>query len=146
MIGDMLMRSLTNAAFRFLITVDGVAVAAFTECKLPDIEWDLMTLKEGGLNTYVHRLAGPRKETSLTLKNGVGSANVLLSWYLMTMNQKYMRRTVTVTLFNSLMMPMMVWHIENALPIKWSGPDLKTDDNTVAIEELQLACGEITVL
>jgi hypothetical protein len=37
-------------------------------------------------------------------------------------------------------------NIEQAYPVKWTGPTLKTDDNTVAIQTIELACGEITIV
>jgi phage tail-like protein len=145
MIGQLLLRALTNAAFRFVVLVDGVPVGAFTECTLPTIEWSVKEIKEGGLNNYVHQLPDRRNKATLTLKNGVGLMDHLLVWYLMTMNQTFWRRRITIILYTSLMVPVMVWHIEDALPIKWESPTLKTDDNSVAIQTLQFSCGEIMI-
>jgi phage tail-like protein len=41
--------------------------------------------------------------------------------------------------------PLMVWNIQDAYPIKWTGPQLKSDGNTIAIQTLELVCGEVTV-
>lgn len=151
MFSEILLRALTNSAFRFVVAIDGVPLGAFTECTLPDIAWDVEEVKEGGLNTMVHQLPGRRKAAKITLKNGVGMASDLLTWYIMTMNEQFWRRRVTVTLLGSpllgpLFMPVMIWHVEDAYPIRWTGPQLRTGDNTVAIQTLELACGEITVL
>jgi len=143
---EILMRSMTTAAFRFVVAIDGNPLGAFTECTLPTIEWEVEEVKEGGLNTYVHQLPGRRKSTRITLKNGVGIASDLLVWYIKTMDEEFSRRRVTVTLLNSLFIPIMVWHIEDAYPLKWTGPQLKTSDNSIAIQTLELACGEITVV
>ena len=133
-------------AFRFVVVVDGIPVGVFTECALPSVEWDVEEVKEGGLNSYIHQLPGRRKSAKITLKNGVGVNKILLLWVTQNLSGNFSRRKVTITLLNSLFMPMMVLDIANAYPIKWSGPQLKTDDNTVAIQTLELACGEITVL
>ncbi|MEW5989527.1 MAG: phage tail protein [Chloroflexota bacterium] len=143
---DILLRALTNSAFRFVVSIDGSPIGAFTECTLPEIAWDVEEVKEGGLNTMVHQLPGRRKSAKITLKNGVGLASDLLAWYVMTMNEQFWRRRVTVTLFDSMFIPVMLWHVEDAYPIRWTGPQLRTSDNTVAIQTLELACGEITVL
>ena len=135
-----------TAAFRFIVNLDGIPVGAFTECTLPTIEWDVEEIKEGGLNTYIHQLPGRRKSAKITLKNGVGVAKILLIWYTQNLSEKFTRRKVTITLLDSLLIPIMILDIEGAYPVKWSGPQLKTDDNTVAIQTLELACGEITVL
>lgn len=137
--------NLTTASFRFVVAIDGSPTAAFTECTLPTIEWDAEEVKEGGLNTYVHQLPGQRKQSTVTLKNGVGIVSDLMSWYIMTMDERFRRRRVTITLLNRYHAPVMVWHIENAYPLKWTGPQLQSDTNTIAIQTLELACGEVIV-
>jgi len=145
-------RVITNAApaFRFVVMVNDAPYGVFTECDLPVVEWETQPIKEGGLNTRVHHLLGRRKETKLTLKNGVGTS-AFIDWYLSTMAGVFdgsgggLRRSVTVILLNSLKDPVMTWHIEEALPTKWSGPQLKTSENSVAVQSLELTCGEITI-
>ena len=146
MLTDVFMGALTTTAFRFVVAISGNPLGAFTECTLPTIEWEVEEVKEGGLNTFVHQLPGRRKATRITLKNGVAIASDLFVWYIKTMNEEFSRRQVTVTLLNSLFIPAMVWNIEDAYPIKWTGPQLKTSDNTIALQTLELACGEITVV
>jgi phage tail-like protein len=143
MIAGLEFLNLTTASFRFVVAIDGAPTAAFTECTLPTIEWDAETVKEGGLNTFVHMLPGQRKQTTVTLKNGIGIASDLMAWYIATMNERFRRRRVTITLLNRFHLPVMVWHIENAYPQKWTGPQLQSDANTIAIQTLELACGEV---
>lgn len=137
----------TNAAFRFMVAVEGERQGAFTECVLPNLEWEIEEVKEGGLNTYVHQLPGRRKAARITLKNGLGKEE-LMQWYLNGLgeevNKKY-RKTITITLFDSQYKPIVIWSIEKAYPVKWVGPQLKTDSNTVAIQTLELVCGNITI-
>jgi len=135
-----------SAAFRFVVNVDGIDLGAFTECTLPTIEWDVEEVKEGGLNAYIHQLPGRRKSAKITLKNGIGVANFVLDWYSKNLLEKFGRHKVTITLYNSIMIPKMVLHIEGAYPIKWTGPNLKSDDNTIAIQTLEMACGEMTLV
>lgn len=141
---DKALRASTNAVFRFVVTIDGIPHGVFTECTLPTIEWETEEVKEGGLNTYTHQLPGRRKGAKITLKKGVG-ISALLDWYLDGMGETFKRRPVTITLLNSLSAPILAWHIEDAYPVKWSGPQLKADDNSIAIQTLELACGEISV-
>ncbi len=148
-----LSRLITNSAptFRFIVTVNGAPYGVFTECELPVIEWETDPVKEGGLNTYTHALLGRRKPATFTLKNGVGTS-ALVTWYMATMNGVFntpgmgLRRMVTISLLNSLKIPVMTWNIEDALPTKWSGPQLKTGENSVAIQTFQFSCGEITTI
>ena len=134
-----------HGAFRFVIELDGEAIGAFTECALPSIEWEVEEIKEGGLNTHIHQLPGRRKSAKITLKNGVGFGQSLVDWYLEYMNEGFSRKRVTVSLLDMQQEAIMEWEIAEAYPLKWSGPSLKSGESAVAIQELQLACGEITM-
>lgn len=117
----------------------------FTECKLPDLEWDVQQLKEGGQNTYVHQLLGQRKQSQVTLKYGLTKKRELLEWYADVMSEKLqsVARTVTVTLLDSTAKPVLLWHLHNAYPVKVTWPELKAGDNAVAILSLTLACARV---
>jgi len=130
--------------FRFVVDVGGYTQGVFTECSLPVIEWELEELKEGGLNVYTHQLPGRRKGARITLKNGVGTDD-LVSWYIDTMSESFVPKTVTVTLSDYQRSAVMSWHLKDAFPVKWTGPQLKAGDNSIAIQTLELACGEISV-
>ncbi len=139
------LRSVSNPTFRFIVEIGNDKQGVFTECTLPAIEWEMQEIKEGGLNSHTHQLPGRRKGVRITLKNGVGKA-ALLEWYIQCMGvPPYERRVVTVKLCNSKNLPVMTWNIQNAYPVKWTGPSLKADENSIAIQTLELACGEITI-
>jgi phage tail-like protein len=142
---DDAIRRLANPGFRFVVDVEDERQAAFTECTLPVLEWDVEEVKEGGLNAYTHMLPGRRKAARVTLKNGVGKSK-LLDWYLQAISLEAERKKITISLLDgSLSKSVLVWHIENVYPIKWTGPQLKSDENTIAIQSLELICGNITV-
>ncbi len=132
-------------AFRFVVSVDGEAIGAFTECALPAIEIEVEEIKEGGLNTSIHQLPGRRKAAKITLKNGVGVAQSLMDWYIKTLSEDFSRRKVTINLLDAKLKTTMTWDIQDAYPSKWDGPQLKSDENTIAIQELELICGEISI-
>lgn len=138
------LRQHTHPAFRFLIDVGGDTQGVFTECTLPSVEWDVEEVKEGGLNAFTHQLPGRRKGARVTLKNGVGAGG-LMNWYLQTMTGKFERRSITINLLDSQMKTIMTWVLEDALPVKWAGPDLKASDNTIAIQLLEFAGGEVAI-
>lgn len=133
-----------NPAFRFVVDVEGERQAAFTECTLPTLEWEVEEIKEGGLNTHIHQLPGRRKGARISLKNGVAKGK-LLDWYLEGFDKAVQRKPLTITLLNAQREPLMVWDIQESYPIKWTGPQLKSDDNAIAIQTLELVCGDISV-
>ena len=137
------MRDIANAAFRFVVSIDGQGQAAFTECTLPVVEWEIERLKEGGTNNFIHQLPGQRKPATVTLKNGVGKSE-LMDWCLDIMEGNISRKPVTITLLNSEKKTIMVWDLNDAFPSKWTGPQLQSDSKTLAIQTLELVCGEVT--
>lgn len=133
--------------FRFVVDVDKDRQAAFTECSLPVIEWETEEVKEGGINTSTRLLPGRRRSAKLTLKNGVGNRE-LLEWYLGALSGEFSRKSVSISLVdlkNGSNKVVAVWNIEEAFPVQWTGPELRSGDTTIAIQSLQLACGEIKV-
>lgn len=137
-------REQSVATFRFVVKVNGISNAVFTECTLPVIEWEMEEVKEGGLNTYTHQLPGRRKSARLTLKYGIGEKQ-LLQWYSNTMTEKFERKTVTISLLDEKKKSVATWELTGALPVKWTGPALKPDDNTIAIQTIELVGCEVTM-
>ena len=140
-----LLRAQVNAAFRFVVTVNGVPQAAFTECTLPAIDLEIEEVKEGGLNSYTHQLPGRRRATKVVLKNGVGKSPIM-AWYIESLFHPVARRSITIVLLGPILNPVLVWHIQDAYPVKWDGPSLRSSENAVAIQTLELVCGEVMVM
>lgn len=132
----------THVAFRYLVDIGDVRMGAFTECTLPTIEWEVEEVKEGGLNTYVHQLPGQRKASRITLKHGIAKG-LLIDWYVETLSEKFTPKNITITLLDGASQPVASWIMNNAYPIKWVGPQLKSDANTIAIQSLEFACGQV---
>lgn len=135
------------AAFRFVVQIDGVAEAYFTECTLPNLEVEVEEEKEGGFNQGVHLLPGRVKRGSLTLKRGLAQSSALLSWYLEVMQGQVSKakRQVSVMLYDSLGQPIVRWDLTGAFPSKWSGPALGTAKSEIAIETLELVFESVIV-
>ncbi len=144
MASDEQLRSQANPVFRFVVSIDNQKQAAFTECTLPVIEWETEEVKEGGLNTYTHLLPGRRKAARITLKNGVAKSD-LVQWYIQTLGETFTMKPITVELLDARKNKVMGWHVKNAYPVKWTGPQLKPSESTIAVQTLEFACGEITV-
>lgn len=140
--------SQAHPAFRYIVSVDGMPFAAFTECTLPGLEWDVEELKEGGLNTRVHQLLGRRKATRLILKYGV-CKDLFWQWYTDLLSEKFdekrNQKNISIQLLDVQFKPIAGWHIKDAYPIKWGGPQLRADANSIAIQTLEFACGAITL-
>src|SRR5262245_66029230 len=68
-------------AFNFLVEIEGVLAGSFSECTGLQVETEYFDFREGGLNDYVHRFAGPTKYPSLILKHGLTQIDGLWNWH-----------------------------------------------------------------
>lgn len=137
-----------HTGFRFVVEIKDISFAAFTECNLPTLQVETQTLNEGGLNGFVHTLPIRVKAGNVTLKHGVTRDARLLRWYFQVLegNMADAMRQVTIRIYDyiyennrSELKPVMTWTFEGAYPIKYSGPHLKTGDQALAVEELEIA-------
>ncbi|MFP3896123.1 MAG: phage tail protein [Anaerolineales bacterium] len=140
-------RAQAHAAFRFVVQIEGIETATFTECTLPPLEVDLHEEKEGGFNTGTHVFPGRVKRGSVVLKRGLASGSGLLEWYMDVLQGKVAesRRQVSISLYDSRNEEVMRWDFIGAYPHKWSGPTLDTTSEKVAIETLELSFERVMV-
>jgi phage tail-like protein len=135
------------ASFRFMVECDNLGAAFFTECSGLKVEVDVYTYKEGGLNDYEHKLPGRRKWSNIVLQRGITSSLEMWDWYQQVIaGEPDQRRNLSIILNSSEGEPVMRWDVEDAFPVSWEGPAMKSDGNTVTIEKLEIAhCGFVVI-
>jgi phage tail-like protein len=124
---------------RFYVAIEGMPQAVFAEASGLNIEMAVEEVEEGGNNDFVHRIPGRSKLTNLTLKRGITNSNEFLTWALEVAHGKLTKRNLSVVLYNPDGSEFMRWDYTKAYPVKWNGPQLKSDDTANAIESLELA-------
>ena len=122
----------------FHIEIEGIQEALFKECSGLEAETEVLSFEEGGLNDHPHKLPGRTKFPNVNLKRGVTDSSALWDWYQKIIQGKVERKNISIILYNSEGDEVKRWSFERAYPIKWVGPGLRTDENTVAIEALEL--------
>ena len=126
-------------ALNFLIEIEGLLVGGFSEVTGLQIETVIETYREGGVNEYEHKLAGPtRYPSNLILKRGLTDIETLWSWHQDVTQGKIDRKNGTIYLLDRQRLPAMWWDFTKAYPVKWTGPDFRADSNTVAVETVEL--------
>jgi phage tail-like protein len=125
--------------FNFLVEIEGILAGGFSECSGLQVETEFFDYREGGQNDFVHRFAGPTKYPPLTLKHGLTQIDGLWSWHQDVVKGKIERRNGTIYLLDKQRIPVMWWDFKEAIPLKWTGPDLRADSAAVAIESVELA-------
>lgn len=125
-------------AYRFMVELDGLHVAGFSEVSGLAAETETYEFQEGGLNQFAHRFPGRTKHQPIVLKRGLALLNTLWEWYEQVLEGHIERKTGSIILFNEFDEEFRRWHFYDAYPSKWTGPDLNASSSEVAIETLEL--------
>lgn len=125
-------------SFRFRVEIEGIIVASFSEVSGLQIEIETESYREGGVNNFVHTFPKGIKYQPLVLKKGIIDSSDLWNWYKDVRTGIITRKGVTVFLMDSSGNDKRHWKFEGAYPIKWTGPDLKANSSTIAIESIEL--------
>lgn len=125
-------------SFRFHLEIDSVIVAGFSEVSGLTVETEVEERSEGGVNDHVHTFAKGTKSPRLGLKHGLTDSDALWRWHQEVAAGRIQRRDGRILLFDSAGAERWRWTFEGAYPVKWTGPDLRGDSNTVAFETVEL--------
>ncbi|MGE5457231.1 MAG: phage tail protein [Methanococcaceae archaeon] len=125
-------------SFRFRIEIGGITVAQVSEISGLQFETETEPIEEGGVNDYVHQLPKRTKYQHITLKRGITDLDELWYWYQDVVNGNFQRKSGSIILMDVTGEEKWRWNFEEAYPVKWTGPDLKADSNTVAFESIEL--------
>lgn len=126
-------------AFRFLVEIEGIITAGFTDISGLRLETAVETYREGGVNDFVHKLPKETTQSDLVLQHGITYVDFLWNWYSKVLNGKVDRKNISIYLLNEIRLPVRQWNFHEAYPIKWEGPALNSEGNKVAIESLTIA-------
>lgn len=144
--------SLTTDAYlvhRFAVELEGVHVAGFGELSGLQAQTEVFEYKEGGLNTYVHKLPGRTSYSNVTLKWGSTDNTVLWDWYadvIASQALSSLKKAVSVIQFDGEHEELRRWNLRDAFPVKWVGPSFNTAQSQVGIETLELAFAEFEIV
>lgn len=126
--------------FKFLVEIDGLVVGGFTEVSGLQAELEVETFREGGQNTFQHKLPGALKYTgNIVLKRGVTDSETLWSWQQDVASGVVERRNGSIVLLDAAGDEQWRWNFAAAYPVKWTGPSLKAGSSETAVETLELA-------
>jgi len=129
------------AAFQFKVDLGNQAgIGLFNECGGLEVTMKTQPIHEGGQNGYTHQLTGPLEYGNLVLKRATTLDREFFDWCAAAMKGAVQRRLVTVSLVAmDTHATIFSWTFADAYPVKWSGPSLRSGENGVALETLELA-------
>jgi len=126
--------------FHFQVKWDG-HLMEFQEISGLSNEAAPIQYRAGNSSTFsTVKMPGLRKVGNVTLKKGVTkNSAALIDWLQQIKMNAAKRSVVTISLLDQSGGPTMVWTLNSAWPTKFSGVDLKSTANDVAIETIELA-------
>ena len=133
------------AGIRFLEEIDGLIVGGFSEVQGLEAEIETEEYREGGVNGFIHRLPKMTRQSNLTLKRGLTGSDVLWFWFKDASDGWVSRRDGSIILLDEHGEEAWRWNFAGAYPVKWTGPELRADSSSIAVESIELAHQGLTV-
>jgi len=125
--------------FNFLVEIDGVTRAGFTECSGLTSDTDAIDYREGAdLALNVRKLPGLRKFTNVILKRGYTDNKELAEWRKRICNGAKDRRNADIILLDEARNEVLRWRIREAWISKWESGPFNAKTNDVVIETAEL--------
>ncbi len=124
----------------FLVEIDGIAQASFSECSGFASHVEVIEYREGGDPNTVRKLPGKVSYQDITLKRGLTSSSELYDWFASALSPPIQRKNGSVVILDDTLAEQVRWNFSGAWISKWDGPSLSGKGNDVAIETLTISC------
>ena len=136
-------------SYRFAVEIGGTMVAGFTELAGLTAQTEVFEYKEGGLNSYTHKLPGRTTYTNVTLKRGMADSTDLYDWHHRIATRatvKDERKAVSIIQYDGQHREVRRWNLAGAWPVKWVGPGFNSGGAEVSFESLELAFADFEMV
>ena len=128
-----------NPDFNFLVDIDGITVAGFSECSGLSSETDVIEYREGNERTLgVRKIPGLTHYPNVVLRRGITTNREIWDWRQAVIDGQVSRRAVAITLLDQTGTPVLRWRLREAWISKWEGPHLDARGNEIAMETIEL--------
>lgn len=127
--------------FRFLVEIDGITQAGFSEVTVSDSTQEPIEYREGNAPPTVQKLPGLIKYGNVSLKWGITDSLDLYNWRKEVEDGKIKdaRKSIAIVIWDDEGNPVTRWEFSQAWPTKYDAPDLNATANEIAIETLEIA-------
>jgi phage tail-like protein len=129
----------------FLVEIDNVTVAGFSECTGLTSEVEVIEYRNGSEDQVLRKLPGLIRFGPVTLKRGLTASRELYQWHQKVLQGKTERQSLSIVLLDDARQPVARWNVREAWPQKYEGPRLNARSSEVAIETLVICCEGITL-
>jgi phage tail-like protein len=124
--------------FNFLVEIDGIARAAFSEVSGLESETTVIEYRSGS-EFGTRKLPGLTKYANIVLRRGITQDADLWNWRQSVIEGNVDRRNGSIILLDDQRTEVLRWNFHEGWPCKWQGPGLNAKNEEVAIELLEIA-------
>ena len=124
--------------FRYLLEIDGIAEAQFSECTVPEVSTETIEYREGDDKPTVKKLSGLVSYGDLTMQRGVTDSLELYEWWRLVEQGMVdeARRSIAVVVLDEEAASGPRFEFSDAWISQYDAPDLNATANEVAIESI----------
>ncbi len=109
----------------------------FTKISGMESEWELETYHEGGDNSGYHMFPKQVKNSRLVFEYGLGFIDTLSKWFTATKLGMMVKMPMMVYLLNEKGLPIKLWMVLDAMPVKYTVPGFDAMASEVVITRLE---------
>lgn len=137
------MRNDPYSKFNFLIEIDGLDVAGFTEVDGLTAESDIIEYREGSDLPRMRKLPALMKFSNLTLKRGYTQSRALWEWRKTTLDGVTQRKQGAIIMLDEAREPTLRWEFFEGWVSKYEGPALNATANEATIESIEITIEDL---
>ena len=125
-------------SFNFIVEIDGIARAAFSEVSGLESETAVIEYRSGQ-DFVTRKLPGLTRYANIVLRHGVTQDRELWDWRKNIVDGNPDRRNGSIKLLDDQLNEVLRWNFRDGWICKWEGPALNAKSNEVAIETIEIA-------
>jgi phage tail-like protein len=125
-------------SFNFIVEIDGIARAAFSEVSGLESETAVIEYRSGQ-DFVTRKLPGRTRYANIVLRHGITKDHELWDWRKNIVEGNPDRRNGSIKLLDDALAEVLRWNFRDGWICKWVGPTLNAKSNEVAIETIEIA-------
>ena len=140
------MRNDPFAQFNFIVEIDGIASAGFTEVSGMNTESDIIEYREGNELPRVRKIPALFKFGNITLKRGYTLNRELWEWRKSTLDGQTERKNGAIILLDGNRDPQLRWEFFEGWISKYEGPALNATANEASVESVEFVVEDLVLV
>ena len=125
-------------SFNFIVEIDNIARAAFSEVSGLESETAVIEYRSGQ-DFVTRKLPGLTRYANIVLRHGITQDRELWDWRKNIVDGNPDRRNGSIKLLDDSLSEVLRWNFRNGWICKWQGPSLNARSNEIAIETIEIA-------